>query len=77
MPKSSPQIHHGRRTCRGQLLLLMPVAHDAHGRFTRWFTGMPLQLLAFRRDAHGRFTCLTAVLVSGGLEMWHPWGGSK
>lgn len=44
--------------CHGQLLLLMPVARDARGRFTRWFTGMPLQLLAVRRDARGRFAAL-------------------
>ncbi|GAA2587672.1 hypothetical protein GCM10010399_17090 [Dactylosporangium fulvum] len=62
MPKSGPSIQHGRRSaCRGQLLLLMPIARDAHGRFTRWFTGMPLQLLAFRRDARGRFACLAPV----------------
>ncbi len=47
-----------RQTCPGQLLLLMPVARDARGRFTRWFTGMPLQLLAVRRDARGRFAAL-------------------
>ncbi|MEV8516173.1 hypothetical protein [Dactylosporangium sp. NPDC051484] len=60
MPKSGPSIQHGRRVCRGQLLLLMPVARDASGRFTRWFTGMPLQLLAFRRDPRGRFAPLAA-----------------
>lgn len=54
MPKSGPRRH----VCGGQLLLLMPVARDARGRFTRWFTGMPVQLLAFRRDARGRFAAL-------------------
>ncbi|WP_433054235.1 hypothetical protein [Dactylosporangium sp. CS-033363] len=40
--------------------LLMPVARDASGRFTRWFTGMPFEFLAFRRDNRGRFATLTA-----------------
>ncbi|WP_426510459.1 hypothetical protein ACPPVO_07105 [Dactylosporangium sp. McL0621] len=38
----------------------MPVARDASGRFTRWFTGMPFEFLAFRRDARGRFASLAA-----------------
>ena len=64
MPKSGPSIQRGRRrVCRGQLLLLMPVARDASGRFTRWFTGMPREWLAFRRDARGRFAPLTAAVA--------------
>lgn len=60
MPKSGSPFQPGRRTCSNQLLLLMPVARDASGRFTRWFTGMPFEFLAFRRDARGRFASLAA-----------------
>jgi hypothetical protein len=60
MPKSRSPFQPGKGTCPSQLLLLMPVARDASGRFTRWFTGMPFQLLAFRRDHRGRFATLTA-----------------
>ncbi|MFI5913925.1 hypothetical protein [Dactylosporangium sp. NPDC051541] len=42
------------------MALLMPVARDASGRFTRWFTGMPFSFVAFRRDARGRFAALAA-----------------
>jgi hypothetical protein len=56
--RTARRARRGCLPCHGQLLLLLPVTRDAHGRFTRYCTGLPVQVLAVRRDAHGRFTRL-------------------